>query len=50
MWKSYLLFKLFHEYLNSQGISDDHIIEVALDDRTHTSYTNDVEIKNRLFK
>ena len=30
--KSYLLFKLFHEYLNSQGISDDHIIEVALDD------------------
>ena len=33
--KSYLLFKLFHEYLNSQGISDDHIIEVALDDRTN---------------
>lgn len=33
--KSYLLFKLFHEYLNSQGISDDHIIEIALDDRTN---------------
>lgn len=33
--KSYLLFKLFHEYLNSQGISDDYIIEVALDDRTN---------------
>lgn len=33
--KSYLLFKLFHEYLNSQGISDDRIIEVALDDRTN---------------
>lgn len=33
--KSYLLFKLFYEYLNSQGISDDHIIEVALDDRTN---------------
>ena len=33
--KSYLLFKFFHEYLNSQGISDDHIIEVALDDRTN---------------
>lgn len=33
--KSYLLFKLFHEHLNSQGISDDHIIEVALDDRTN---------------
>lgn len=33
--KSYLLFKLFHEYLNSQEISDDHIIEIALDDRTN---------------
>lgn len=33
--KSYLLFKLFHEYLNSQGILDDHIIEIALDDRTN---------------
>lgn len=33
--KSYLLFNLFHEYLNSQGISDDHIIEIALDDRTN---------------
>lgn len=31
--KSYLLFKLFHDYLNSQGIADDHIIQIALDDR-----------------
>lgn len=38
--KSYLLFKLFHEYLNSQGISDDHIIEVALDDRTNKELRN----------
>ena len=30
--KSYLLFKLFHDYLVSQDIKDDHIIEVALDD------------------
>ena len=30
--KSYLLFKLFHDYLVSQDVKDDHIIEVALDD------------------
>lgn len=33
--KSYLLFKIFHEYLNTQGIKDDHIIEIALDDRSN---------------
>ena len=33
--KSYLLFKLFHDYLISQGIADDHIIQIALDDRTN---------------
>ena len=33
--KSYLLFKLFHDYLNSQGIADDHIIQIAFDDRTN---------------
>lgn len=38
--KSYLLFKLFHEYLNSQRISDDHIIEIALDDRTNKDLRN----------
>ena len=30
--KSYLLFELFYEYLLSQGIDDDHIIRIALDD------------------
>ena len=30
--KSYLLFKLFHDYLVSKGIKEDHIIKVALDD------------------
>lgn len=33
--KSYLLFNLFHEYLNSQGIDDAHIVEIALDDRSN---------------
>lgn len=31
--KSYLLFHLFHDHLRSSGVPDDHIIEVALDDR-----------------
>ena len=30
--KSYLLFKLFYDHLISQGVSSDHIIDVALDD------------------
>lgn len=30
--KSYLLFKLFYDYLISQGVGRDHIIDVALDD------------------
>ena len=30
--KSYLLFKLFHDYLVSQGVKENHIIKVALDD------------------
>ena len=31
--KSYLLFHLFHQYLLQKGVSEDHIIEIALDDR-----------------
>ena len=31
--KSFLLFNLFHSYLASQGISEDHIIELSFDDR-----------------
>ncbi len=33
--KSYLLFHLFHDYLLENGVLDDHIIEVALDDRSN---------------
>lgn len=33
--KSFLLFDLFHEYLISNGVEEDHIIEVALDDRAN---------------
>lgn len=35
--KSYLLFTLFHEYLVSQGVDENHIIEIALDDRMNVS-------------
>ncbi len=31
--KSYLLFNLFHNYLNEKGVDEEHIIEIALDDR-----------------
>ena len=30
--KSYLLFKLFHDYLISKDVKEDHIVKVALDD------------------
>ncbi len=33
--KSYLLFNLFHDHLLAQGVNEDHIIEVALDDRSN---------------
>lgn len=33
--KSFLLFDIFHEYLVSIGVDEEHIIEVALDDRTN---------------
>ena len=31
--KSYLLFQLFHNHLLEEGVPEDHVIEVALDDR-----------------
>lgn len=33
--KSYLLFHLFHNHLIESGVPEDHIIEVALDDRSN---------------
>lgn len=33
--KSYLLFQLFHDHLLESGVTEDHIIEVALDDRSN---------------
>lgn len=33
--KSYLLFHLFHDHLLDNGVAEDHIIEIALDDRSN---------------
>ena len=38
--KSFLLFELFHSYLNEIGVDDDHIVEIALDDRSNLEYRN----------
>lgn len=36
--KSYLLFKLFYDYLIESGINEDHIIKLALDDRANRKF------------
>jgi predicted AAA+ superfamily ATPase len=38
--KSYLLFNLYHEYLNSSHIDDKYIIELALDEVRNAKYRN----------
>lgn len=38
--KSFLLFEIFHEYLNSIGVDEEHIIEIALDDRDNMELRN----------
>lgn len=42
--KSYLLFEIYHRYLNSIGVDDDHIIELALDDDINIRYRNPLEL------
>lgn len=38
--KSYLLFNIFYDYLKENGIKDDHIIRLALDDTDNIKYRN----------
>ena len=38
--KSFLLFELFHQHLKSEGVDDNHIIEISLDDRLNLEYRN----------
>lgn len=42
--KSYLLFQLYHQYLNSIGVSDDCIVEIALDEMINARYRNPMEL------
>lgn len=42
--KSYLLFEIYHRYLNSIGVDDSHIIEIALDDDINAQYRNPLEL------
>lgn len=42
--KSYLLFEIYHKYLNSIGVDDSHIIELALDDDENIKYRNPLEL------
>lgn len=41
--KSFLLFKLYHTYLNSISIDDEHIAELALDEAINARYRNPLE-------
>lgn len=38
--KSYLLFEIFRNYLLSQGVQEDHIIGLAMDDNHNKSLRN----------
>lgn len=42
--KSFLLFELYHEYLNTVGIADEQIIELALDEAINARYRNPMEL------
>ena len=50
--KSYLLFELYKSYLISQGIREDQIIELALDEIRNARYRNpfelDIFVRNRI--
>ena len=52
--KSFLLFRLFHDYLLEDGVPLSHIIELALDDRENVSYRDPDKlleyIKERLYQ
>lgn len=42
--KSFLLFELYHTYLNSIGVDDSRIIELALDEAINARYRNPMEL------
>lgn len=46
--KSFLLFRIFHNYLISQGVDEDHITELSLDDRRNRSLCNPDALLNHI--
>lgn len=42
--KSFLLFHLYYDYLISEGVPEDHIITIALDDDMNVDYRNPTEL------
>ncbi len=42
--KSVLLFTLFYDYLLSQGIADDHILKIELDQRRYYKFRNPITL------
>lgn len=44
--KSYLLFELYHAYLNSIGVEDNFILELSLDDEVNAKFRNPLELGN----
>ena len=46
--KSYLLFELYTRYLREQGIADDQIIGIALDELPNARYRNPVELDRHI--
>ncbi len=42
--KSFLLFEIYHSYLVSDGVKENHIIEIALDEVANARYRNPIEL------
>ena len=48
--KSFLFTKLYHSYLNSDGVDDKYIIELSLDDLKNSKYRNPYELDKYIRK
>lgn len=46
--KSYLLFELYKNYLSAQGVGDDQIIEIRLDEIDNARYRNPFELNDHV--
>lgn len=44
--KSFLLFRLFYDYLLEEGVPEDHIITIALDDDLNIAYREPAELSD----